>query len=73
MLTCDRYNVVLIFLQQFDHSPLPAYEPAFDWENERSMIFGQRIPETPVTQYGNNKNYIQNSIFHLTILLFLQV
>ncbi|TVU01800.1 hypothetical protein EJB05_52737, partial [Eragrostis curvula] len=26
-------------------SPLPAYEPAFDWENERSLIFGQRVPE----------------------------
>ncbi|CAJ1978392.1 unnamed protein product [Sphenostylis stenocarpa] len=33
-------------------SPLPAYEPAFDWENERALIFGQRIPETPITQYG---------------------
>lgn len=32
-------------------SPLPAYEPAFDWENERSIIFGQRIPETNITQY----------------------
>ncbi|XP_027354949.1 guanine nucleotide exchange factor SPIKE 1 isoform X2 [Abrus precatorius] len=30
-------------------SPLPAYEPAFDWENERSLIFGQRIPETPIS------------------------
>ncbi|XP_058079715.1 guanine nucleotide exchange factor SPIKE 1 isoform X2 [Magnolia sinica] len=30
----------------FGESPLPAYEPAFDWENERSMIFGQRTPET---------------------------
>ncbi|GAB2223448.1 hypothetical protein Droror1_Dr00017589 [Drosera rotundifolia] len=27
-------------------SPLPAYEPAFDWESERSMIFGQRVPES---------------------------
>ncbi|KAG5000248.1 hypothetical protein JHK87_021320 [Glycine soja] len=33
-------------------SPLPAYEPAFDWENERTLIFGQRIPETPLSQYG---------------------
>ncbi|CAO2824221.1 unnamed protein product [Amaranthus hypochondriacus] len=33
-------------------SPLPAYEPAFDWENERSMVFGQRVPETQV-QYGS--------------------
>ncbi|XP_027911159.1 guanine nucleotide exchange factor SPIKE 1 isoform X2 [Vigna unguiculata] len=30
-------------------SPLPAYEPAFDWENERALIFGQRIPETPIS------------------------
>lgn len=51
-----------MFLQQIGPSPLPAYEPAFDWENERSMIFGQRIPETPVTQYVNNKNHMQNSI-----------
>ncbi|XP_011659040.1 guanine nucleotide exchange factor SPIKE 1 isoform X1 [Cucumis sativus] len=35
--------------KQIGPSPLPAYEPAFDWENERSMTFGQRIPETPVT------------------------
>ncbi|XP_057477966.1 guanine nucleotide exchange factor SPIKE 1 [Actinidia eriantha] len=34
-------------------SPLPAYEPVFDWENERSMIFGQRIPETHMAQYGS--------------------
>ncbi|ONL97599.1 Guanine nucleotide exchange factor SPIKE 1 [Zea mays] len=27
-------------------SPLPAYEAAFDWENERSLIFGQRVPES---------------------------
>ncbi|KAG5234733.1 SPIKE family protein [Salix suchowensis] len=36
----------------FGESPLPAYEPAFDWDNERLMIFGQRIPETPSPQYG---------------------
>ncbi|XP_050368047.1 guanine nucleotide exchange factor SPIKE 1 isoform X2 [Argentina anserina] len=30
-------------------SPLPAYEPAFDWENERSLICGQRVPETPIS------------------------
>ncbi|CAM8926387.1 unnamed protein product [Rhodiola kirilowii] len=34
-------------------SPLPAYEPAFDWENERAMIFGQRIPETQIAHYGS--------------------
>ncbi|KAL5648232.1 hypothetical protein ACJX0J_042587, partial [Zea mays] len=27
-------------------SPLPPYEPAFDWENERSLIFGQRVPKS---------------------------
>lgn len=36
----------LFVLQHFGESPLPAYEPAFDWENERSLIFGQRTPET---------------------------
>ncbi|TXG57710.1 hypothetical protein EZV62_015539 [Acer yangbiense] len=41
--------------KHFGQSPLPAYEPAFDWENERSMIFGQRIPETPVAHYGSLK------------------
>ncbi|XP_012438685.1 guanine nucleotide exchange factor SPIKE 1 [Gossypium raimondii] len=39
--------------KHFGQSPLPAYEPAFDWGNERSMIFGQRIPETPTTHYGS--------------------
>ena len=39
-------------LQHFGPSPLPAYEPAFDWENERSMIFGQRISEAPLSQYA---------------------
>ncbi|CAL5427374.1 unnamed protein product [Camellia sinensis] len=34
-------------------SPLPAYEPVFDWENERSMIFGQRNPEAHTAQYGS--------------------
>ncbi|CAL5394024.1 unnamed protein product [Camellia sinensis] len=34
-------------------SPLPAYEPVFDWENERSMIFGQQNPETHKAQYGS--------------------
>ncbi|KAK6925564.1 DOCKER, Lobe C [Dillenia turbinata] len=40
-------------LKHFGHSPLPAYEPAFDWENERSMIFGQRIPEAYLAHYGS--------------------
>ncbi|KAK1317196.1 hypothetical protein QJS10_CPA05g00584 [Acorus calamus] len=35
----------------FGESPLPAYEPAFDWENERSSIFGQRTPEAHPAQY----------------------
>lgn len=35
--------------KHFGASPLPAYEPVFDWENERSMIFGQRTPEVPPT------------------------
>ncbi|KAB1216896.1 Dedicator of cytokinesis protein 8 [Morella rubra] len=35
--------------KHFGPSPLPAYEPAFDWENERSMIFGQRISEAPIS------------------------
>ncbi|KAM5586830.1 guanine nucleotide exchange factor SPIKE 1 [Rosa sericea] len=35
--------------KHFGQSPLPAYEPAFDWENERSLICGQRIPETPIS------------------------
>ncbi|GLT62780.1 hypothetical protein SLA2020_353900, partial [Shorea laevis] len=39
--------------QRFGQSPLPAYEPAFDWENERSMIFGQRTPENPVVHHGS--------------------
>ncbi|KAM7484877.1 hypothetical protein LguiA_000886 [Lonicera macranthoides] len=32
--------------EHFGQSPLSSYEPAFDWKNERSTIFGQRIPET---------------------------
>ncbi|GLU17243.1 hypothetical protein SLE2022_336270 [Rubroshorea leprosula] len=39
--------------QRFGQSPLPAYEPTFDWENERSMIFGQWTPETPVVHHGS--------------------
>lgn len=35
--------------KHYGPSPLPAYEPAFDWENERSMIFGQRISEAPLS------------------------
>ncbi|XP_019413445.1 PREDICTED: guanine nucleotide exchange factor SPIKE 1-like isoform X1 [Lupinus angustifolius] len=35
--------------QHVGQSPLPAYEPAFDWENERSLIFGQRMLENPIS------------------------
>ncbi|KAJ6821518.1 guanine nucleotide exchange factor SPIKE 1 isoform X2 [Iris pallida] len=35
----------------FGESPLPAYEPTFDWENERSLIFGQRTPEALPAEY----------------------
>ncbi|KAL5730695.1 MAP kinase Spk1 [Ranunculus cassubicifolius] len=34
-------------------SPLPSYEPAFDWVTERSMIVGQRSPESHPTPYGS--------------------
>nr|XP_016480297.1 PREDICTED: guanine nucleotide exchange factor SPIKE 1-like isoform X2 [Nicotiana tabacum] len=37
--------------KHFGESPLPTYEPVFDWENERSLIFGQRIPEAHMSQY----------------------
>ncbi|OAY76191.1 guanine nucleotide exchange factor SPIKE 1 [Ananas comosus] len=37
----------------YGESPLPAYEPAFDWESERSLIFGQRTPETLPAQYSS--------------------
>ncbi|KAJ0666762.1 putative dedicator of cytokinesis, DHR-1 domain, DHR-2 domain, C2 domain superfamily [Helianthus annuus] len=36
--------------EHYGESPLPAYEPVFDWENERSMIFGQRLPESNMPQ-----------------------
>ncbi|KQJ85009.1 guanine nucleotide exchange factor SPIKE 1 isoform X1 [Brachypodium distachyon] len=37
-------------------SPLPAYEPAFDWNNERSLIFGQRVTESlPATHISGLK------------------
>lgn len=40
-----------MYFQHFGQSPLPAYEPAFDWENEHSMIFGQRIPAAHIMRY----------------------
>ncbi|XP_047949245.1 guanine nucleotide exchange factor SPIKE 1 [Salvia hispanica] len=38
-------------LQHLGESPLPAYEPVFDWDNERSAIFGQRVPVNNIVQY----------------------
>ncbi|KAK1393684.1 Guanine nucleotide exchange factor SPIKE 1 [Heracleum sosnowskyi] len=40
-------------LKHLGESPLPTYEPVFDWETERSTIFGQRIPETQLAQYSS--------------------
>ncbi|XP_078437571.1 guanyl-nucleotide exchange factor [Wolffia australiana] len=37
----------------FGDSPLPAYEPCFDWETERSIIFGQRSSEIHPFQYSS--------------------
>lgn len=39
--------------KHFGLSPLPTYEPAFDWQNERSMIYGQRIPDSHSSQHGS--------------------
>ncbi|XP_042385230.1 guanine nucleotide exchange factor SPIKE 1-like [Zingiber officinale] len=39
----------------FGESPLPPYEPTFDWENERSLIVGQRTPETLPTHTSRLK------------------
>ncbi|XP_043693842.1 guanine nucleotide exchange factor SPIKE 1 [Telopea speciosissima] len=39
--------------EHFGESPLYAYEPAFEWENERSLIFGQRTPEIHPQQYSS--------------------
>ncbi|CAH1442319.1 unnamed protein product [Lactuca virosa] len=36
--------------EHYGESPLPAYEPVFDWEKERSIIFGQRILESNMPQ-----------------------
>lgn len=40
-------------IMHFGDSPLPAYEPTFDWENERLLIFGQRNPEPLPTKYAS--------------------
>ncbi|KAI3451682.1 hypothetical protein Pfo_008347 [Paulownia fortunei] len=47
----DSSNAEISKLCHFGESPLPAYEPVFDWDNERSAIFGQRIPATNIFQY----------------------
>jgi len=57
--------------QHIGQSPLPAYEPAFDWENERALIFGQRIPETPISQYGICEMFLSRVYFNRLLLLFL--
>ncbi|KAJ7948981.1 guanine nucleotide exchange factor SPIKE 1 [Quillaja saponaria] len=49
--------------KNFGQSPLPAYEPAFDWENERSLIFGQRIPETPISHGLKISVKVQSLLF----------
>lgn len=60
------------YLQHFGESPLPAYEPAFDWENERSMIFGQRVPESHPTQYGRSILVAQYTfVYILCVFIFL--
>ncbi|KAL5647921.1 hypothetical protein ACJX0J_042276, partial [Zea mays] len=44
-----RYGGIWLIAPSSFHcslSPLPPYEPAFDWENERSLIFGQRVPKS---------------------------
>lgn len=58
----DGFHLMLD-MQHFGQSSLPAYEPAFDWENERSLILGQRIPETPISQYGRLTNGIFSQSF----------
>lgn len=67
--------VLLIDLnvQHIGQSPLPAYEPAFDWENERTLIFGQRIPETPVLQYVICEMFLSRVYFHLFLFFLAQL
>ena len=61
---------ISLILQHFGQSPLPAYEPAFDWENERSMIFGQRTPETPTTHYGRFNTLLQSRVSVSSLCIF---
>jgi hypothetical protein len=60
----------MLNVQHFGQSPLPAYEPAFDWENERSLIFGQRIPETPISQYGSPEMFLIGSLWSVFPVCF---
>ncbi|KAF3951383.1 hypothetical protein CMV_022955 [Castanea mollissima] len=54
--------------KHFGPSPLPAYEPAFDWENERSMIFGQRISEAPLSHGLKISVKVQSLSFQVGLL-----
>ena len=54
-------------------SPLPAYEPAFDWENERSLIFGQRVPESLPATYSRFGFKRHTQALHISLLLFALV
>lgn len=58
----------MLNMQHFGQSPLPAYEPAFDWENERSLIFEQRIPEAPISQYDSPEMFLGRIFFWLSFL-----
>lgn len=65
-----RLFIQIIRLQHFGESPLSSYEPAFDWENERSTIFGKRIPETYMAEYAATP--IEYILFiSISILLYL--
>ncbi|KAG0487870.1 hypothetical protein HPP92_006681 [Vanilla planifolia] len=51
LLEADSYSSHLKNANvHFGDSPLPAYEPTFDWENERLLFFGQRTPEPLPTE-----------------------
>jgi len=63
--------VLCMWIQHFGLSPLPTYEPAFDWQNERSMIYGQRIPDSHISQHGRLSSSIEDFhhpfIFHISV------
>jgi hypothetical protein len=44
------------------------YEPAFDWENERSLIFGQRVPER-LPAMNNRLVNMQTTALYLPLFL----